>query len=165
MTATDKGQDMLSSTDEQRLRELLAAYGRNPLRWPEADRQRFAGLVRAPHLLPNGLASQAAELDRLLDASGPGPLQPPAGAHDRLMQRIAREPQLDTDPAAPPPVTGMRAMLAAGMMAASIALGVLIGLDTTAVSTLADALPGQTSAADEVLDLVLSDQLDDGSVL
>jgi hypothetical protein len=56
-------------------------------------------------------------------------------------------------------------MLAAGMMAASIALGVFVGLDTTAVSTLADALPGQTSAADEVLDLVLSDQLDDGSVL
>jgi hypothetical protein len=34
----------------------------------------------------------------------------------------------------------MRAMLAAGMMAASIALGILIGLDTTAVSTLAEAL-------------------------
>ncbi len=165
MTVRDKGQDMFSSADEQRLRELLAAYGRNPLRWPEADRQQFAGLVRAPHLLPEGLASQAAELDRLLDASGPGPLQAPAGANGRLMQRIASEPQLDADPAAPPPISGMRAMLAAGMMAASIALGVFVGLDTTAVSTLADALPGQASSADEVLDLVLSDQLDDGSVL
>jgi hypothetical protein len=56
-------------------------------------------------------------------------------------------------------------MLAAGMMAASIALGIFVGLDTTAVATLAEALPGQASASDEVLDLVLSDQLDEGGVL
>jgi hypothetical protein len=165
MTRRDKGEHILSSADEQRLHELLAAYGRNPLRWPEADRQRFAGLVRAPHLLPAGPAGEAAELDRLLDAAGPGQLPPHPGAHDRLMQRIAGEPQLSSDPAAPPPVRGFRAMLAAGMMAASIALGIFVGLDTTAVATLAEALPGQASASDEVLDLVLSDQLDEGGVL
>jgi predicted secreted protein len=74
---------------------------------------------------------------------GPASCQPPAGAHDRLMQRIAGEPQLSSDPAAPPPVRGLRAMLAAGMMAASIALGIFVGLDTTAVATLADACPAR----------------------
>ena len=50
-TAQDTGTE-LSAESRQRLAQLLQAYGRNPLRWPEADRQRFAGLVRAPQRLP-----------------------------------------------------------------------------------------------------------------
>lgn len=156
----------LSEADRQRLDGLLHAYGRNPLRWPEADRQRFAGLVRAPHLLPPEAAAGADALDRLLDLAGAATAPEPSLARARLMQRIATEPQLATDVTAPLPLGGLRGVLAAGMLAASIAIGAFIGLDTSAGETLAGSLTASASA-DEVLDLVLADpaELDDGGVL
>lgn len=156
----------LSAADRQRLDELLQAYGRNPLRWPEADRQRFAGLVRSPQLLPAEAAAGADALDRLLDLAGAAPMPEPDAARARLMQRIAAEPQLATDVTAPPPLGGLRGLLAAGMLAASIAIGAFVGLDTSAGEMLAGSLSA-SSGADEVLDLVLADpaELDDGGVL
>ncbi len=156
----------LSAADRQRLDEMLQSYGRNPLRWPDADRQRFAGLVRAPQLLPAEAAAGADALDRLLDLAGAAAMPEPAGARARLLQRVASEPQLATDVTALPPLGGLRGALAAGMLAASIAIGAFIGLDTGAGETLAGSLTA-SSGADEVLDLVLADpaELDDGGVL
>lgn len=156
----------LSPADRDRLDMLLAAYGRNPLRWPESDRQRFAMLVRAPHLLPADAAASADGLDRLLDLAGPARLTEPSGARARLMQRVKGEPQLATDITAPPPLTGLRGLLAAGMLAASLVLGAFIGVDTDAGTTLADSLSAPSST-DEVLDVVLADpaETDDGGVL
>ena len=90
----------------------------------------------------------------------------PSAARTRLMQRIAAEPQLAMDVTAPPPLGGLRGVLAAGMLAASIAIGAFIGLDTSAGETLAGSLTA-SSSADEVLDLVLADpaESDDGGVL
>jgi hypothetical protein len=156
----------LSVERQQRLEQLLQAYGRNPLRWPEADRQHFAGLVRAPHLLPAAAAGSADELDRLLDLAGPAHVGEPSGARARLLQRVSGEPQLADDITAPPPLGGLRGWLAAGMLAASLVLGAFIGLDTSAGNTLAASFQAGSSA-DEVLDIVFADpdELDDGGVL
>jgi hypothetical protein len=156
----------LSAADRQRLDQLLKAYGRNPLRWPEADRQRFAGLVRAPHQLPAEAAAQADQVDRLLDLAGAAAMPEPSAARARLLQRVAAEPQLASDVTAPPPLGGLRGLLAAGMLAASIAIGAFVGLDTSAGEMLAGSLSA-SSGTDEVLDLVLADpaELDEGGVL
>jgi len=156
----------LPAASRQRLEQLLQAYGRNPLRWPEADRQRFAGLVRSPQQLPADIAAEADGLDRLLDLAGPARMDEPAGARARLLQRVSAEPQLADDITALPPLGGLRGMLVAGMLAASLVIGVFIGLGTDAGDNLAASL--QTGAgADEVLDLVLADpaELDDGGLL
>ena len=42
MTAGNHNARQTGSALDARLAEVLAAYGRNPLRWPEADRVRFA---------------------------------------------------------------------------------------------------------------------------
>lgn len=164
-TAQDTGA-RLSAESRQRLEQLLQAYGRNPLRWPEADRERFAGLVRAPQRLPAAEAAEADGLDRLLDLAGPMRLGEPAGARARLMQRISAEPQLADDIAAPPPLGGLRGLLAAGLLAASLVLGAFIGLDTDIGNAIAASIETGTGT-DEVLDLVLADpaQPDDGGVL
>ncbi len=165
MTAPSKGHTVIPAGDEARLEALLQAYGRNPLRWPDADRTRFAHLVRAPHLLPQSAAGEAHHIDRMLDLAGAAATDEPAGARARLMQRISREPQAVDDVTAPPPFTGVRALLAAGMMAASIAIGTFVGLGTEAVPALADALQVPV-AGDDVLDVVLAVQAEyDGGVL
>ena len=156
----------MPAESRQRLEQLLQAYGRNSLRWPEADRKRFAGLMRNPQQLPSGAATEADSLDRLLDLAGPARMAEPTGARTRLLQRVSDEPQLADDITAPPPLGGLRGMLAAGMLAASLALGIFIGLDTDFGNTIAASFETGTSA-DEVLDLVLADpaELDDGGVL
>ena len=165
MTASSQGHTEISAGDAARIEALLQAYGRNPLRWPEADRLRFAHLVRAPHLLPQAAAGEADRIDRLLDLAGAAAVLEPAGARTRLLQRISAEPQIIDDVTTPPPFTGVRAWLAAGMMAASIAIGAFVGLDTNAVTTLADALQVETPG-DDVLAVVLAiDADDEGGVL
>ena len=115
---------------------------------------------------PTSGVAEADGLDRLLDLAGPTRLGEPAGARARLMQRISAEPQLADDIAAPPPLVGLRGLLAAGMLAASLVLGAFIGLDTEIGNTIAASIETGTDT-DEVLDLVLADpaQPDDGGVL
>jgi hypothetical protein len=104
---------MMKATGDERLKELLDAYGADRSRWPAADQERFAAedLSHSPDFLA------AAALDRLL-AQAAKPV-PPAGAEARLAMKIQ----------------GMRAApprrhlpwAAALPLAASLALGIYLG--------------------------------------
>ena len=170
MTAGNHKTGQTGSARDARLAEVLAAYGRNPLRWPEADRVRFANLLREPELLPEHLSVEADALDKLLDAATAAGIAEPKGARDRLFSAIKT-----TKSAAPPSALHDRKpfwksailpqqLLVAGTLAASVMLGVLAGVGTEAGSLLADSLqlPG---ASDEVLDVVLVEDSDDGGLL
>ena len=168
MTARINNGEGQGATDRVRLAEVLAAYGRNPLRWPEADRLRFANLLREPGLLPRDLSSEADQLDKLLDTAGAAPVAEPDGARDRLLTAIAAEKQAavaaNGGKTGWPSIFLTQQLLAAGALAASIMLGVFIGAGTEAGMLLADSLqlPG---VGDDVLDVVLIDNGDDGSLL
>jgi len=170
MTARNNKGKGQGSAGDARLAEVLAAYGRNPLRWPEADRVRFANLLREPELLPLELSAEADQLDKLLDMSAAAGISEPEGARARLLSCITTGSG----------TTGLAAMhgsrsgwqfgflphqlLAAGALAASIMLGVFVGISTDAGTLLADSLQLPV-ASDEVLDVVLVDDSDDGSLL
>lgn len=170
MTARNNNGKGQGSAGDARLAEVLAAYGRNPLRWPEADRVRFANLLREPELLPGDLSTEADQLDKLLDAATAAAIAEPEGARERLFSAIA----------AGPGTAGSSAMqrwksrwqsgflpqqlLVAGTLAASVMLGVFVGISTDAGTLLADSLQLQ-GATDDVLDVVLIDDGDDGSFL
>ncbi|MEM9471808.1 MAG: hypothetical protein AAGA00_07605 [Pseudomonadota bacterium] len=169
MTAGTNNGGGNGATDSVRLAEVLAAYGRNPLRWPEADRVRFARLLREPELLPRDLSAEADQLDKLLDAAGAASVAEPEGARDRLMSVIAAEKGASARVTRSriggwPSILLPQQLLAAGTLAASIMLGVFMGAGTDAGLLLADSLqlPGTT---DDVLDTVLIDNGDDGSLL
>jgi len=170
MTARNNNGKGQGSAGEARLAEVLAAYGRNPLRWPEADRVRFANLMREPELLPSDLSTEADQLDKLLDAATAASICEPEGARNRLLSAIA--PGSGTD--GPAVMRGTKSrwhagflphqLLAAGALAASVMLGVFVGIGTDAGTLLADSLQFP-AASDDVLDVVLIDDGYDGSLL
>lgn len=168
MTARTNNGEGQGANDRTRLAEVLAAYGRNPLRWPEADRVRFANLLREPELLPRDLSDAADQLDKVLDTAGAAFVAEPEGARDRLLSAIAAEKQAVATAhggtAVWRPVFRPQQLLAVGALAASIMLGVFLGAGTDAGMLLVDSLqlPG---AGDDVLDVVLIDNGDDGSLL
>ncbi len=82
MTARNNNGKGQGSAADARLAEVLAAYGRNPLRWPEADRVRFANLLREPELLPRDLSADADQLDKLLDTATAAAIAEPEGARE-----------------------------------------------------------------------------------
>lgn len=167
MTARNNNGKGQGSAGDARLSEVLSAYGRNPLRWPEADRVRFANLLREPELLPVDLSTEADQLDKLLDLATAGAIGEPEGARDRLLSAIAAEPGIARAAAIK---SGWQfgflphQLLAAGTLAASIMLGVFVGISTDAGTLLADSLQ-LPAASDDVLDVVLVDDSDDGSLL
>jgi hypothetical protein len=170
MTARNNNGKGQGSAGDARLAEVLAAFGRNPLRWSEADRVRFANLLHEPELLPRDLSADADQLDKLLDTATAAAIAEPEGARDRLLSAIAAGPG-----AAGPAAKHRRKsrwqsgllpqqLLVAGTLAASVMLGVFVGVSTDAGTLLADSLqlPGAT---DDVLDVVLIDDGDDGGLL
>ncbi len=105
-----------------RLREVLAAYGADPARWPAAERDRLMALVESePELL-----AEAREIDLVL-ARAKQP-QVPASAAARLLARAGQEkkPQGTVIP-----FDRARASIwswgAAAALAASFGLGIFIG--------------------------------------
>jgi|GEM_PF-1697310 len=170
MTAGNKNAEDRGSARDARLADVLAAYGRNPLRWPEADRVLFANLLREPELLPGHLSAEADKLDKLLDTATAASIAEPQGARDRLFSAIAA-----TRDAAAPAAGHVRKtfwrsgilpqqLLVAGTLAASVMLGVFVGAGTEVGSLLEESLqlPG---ASDDVLDVVLVEDSDDGGLL
>ena len=170
MTARNNNGKGQGSAADARLAEVLAAYGRNPLRWPEADRVRFANLLREPELLPLDLSAEADQLDKLLDMAASASISEPEGARGRLLSSITT----GSGTAGPAVTDGSRSswqfgflphqLLAAGTLAASVMLGVFVGISTDAGTLLADSLQ-LPAASDDVLDVVLVDDSDDGSLL
>jgi hypothetical protein len=167
MTARNNNGKGQGSAGDARLAEVLAAYGRNPLRWPEADRVRFANLLREPGLLPQDLSAEADQLDKLLDAATAASISEPDGARGRLLSAISAGPGTDR-PAAIKSRWHIgflpQQLLVAGTLAASVMLGVFVGINTDVGTLLADSLQ-LPAAADDVLDVVLVDDSDDGSLL
>jgi len=155
---------------ENRLEQVLSAYGRNPLRWPQADRVHLAHLLRRPELMPVSATALADQLDQLLDVAGANAVPEPEGARARLVQRMTGEARQVPTPSGRSNLSWWRAgvhpqgLVAAGMLAASIAIGIFIGVDTSAGTLLADSLLWQSSS-DEVLDLVLLEDAHDGGLL
>lgn len=170
MTAANNNAKDRGSTRDARLAAVLAAYGRNPLRWPEADRVRFANLLREPELLPEHLSAEADMLDKLLDTATAASIVEPQGVRDRLFSTIKATRDTAPSAAVHDRKTFWRSgilpqhLLVAGTLAAGVMLGVFVGVGTEAGSLLVDSLqlPG---ASDDVLDVVLVEDSDDGGLL
>jgi hypothetical protein len=172
MTRRKQDKGTVQPDHDQRLAEVLAAYGRNPLRWPGADRIRFAHLIRRSDRLPPEAASAAARLDSLLDLAGPEVATPPPGAQQRLLDRLDAvsatvspgAPELPAMSGRPAGLANAPRWLAAGMLAASVVFGVVMGATTQTGTVLAESLQ-LPAAADEVLDVVLAGGPDEGGLL
>ncbi len=170
MTSGNNNTKGSSSARDARLAAVLAAYGRNPLRWPEADRVRFANLLREPEQLPGLLSAEADQLDKLLDMAAAASISEPQGARDRLFSAIKATKGITPSAAVHDRRTFWKSgilpqqLLVAGTLAASVMLGVFVGVGTEAGDLLVDSLqlPG---ASDEVLDVVLMEDSDDGDLL
>ena len=124
------------SNKDNRLSEVLAAYGADPRRWPAADRSELAALIR-----PESQEwREAAALDRLL-ATASQPLMP-AAASDRLLMKVHGTRN----------VSARRVFRwsTALPLAASLLLGIYLG----AVDSIDPWLPAEeTLAADDDADL------------
>lgn len=129
--------------DKERLKQVLASYGADPKRWPEADRK----LARD---MSDG--GEAAEIDRLLDQASMPSI--PAGASARLIAEAGKR--------SPPsnvtvlrPRTDKQVWYSITALAASLALGIFIGTQ----EDFADVLPfGATPAVDDATGLVGLDE-------
>ena len=111
--------------DREALTQLLEVYGADRTRWPARERLRFAGLVcedREAH----SLVAEAAALDRLLDLA-------PKASENReraLADRIVATAVAARRPSRRPFLAGRFAgseWPAAGLLAASLVLGVFVG--------------------------------------
>ncbi len=157
--------------EQDRLRQVLDAYGRNPLRWPERDRVRFAGLLRSPAELPADIAAEADTLDKLLDRAGPSAVPEPQGAQARLLQKVAAQARIAGDGRAS---AGVRfswrdmfqpqALFTASVLVVGIIAGIVAGADADTGFALADILQ-LSPLPDDIVDTVLLTEGDDGGIL
>jgi hypothetical protein len=134
----------------RRLRRLLAAYGADPVRWPEAEAPAAADLLRST-TEAQALQREARGLDARLDCH-PAPAPDPA-----LLERtLARAAQLEQDqPRAHLPWLGpwprpVWPQLAA--LAGAAALGLMVGWS--------DLLPAPAAAPPDAIALTLLDGLE-----
>ncbi|WP_162918982.1 hypothetical protein [Taklimakanibacter deserti] len=110
-----------------RLREVLAAYGANPARWPVSERDRLMALVeREPELL-----AEAREIDQVLARARAKAPEVPAGAAARLLARAGQQKPQGTvvpfDQARARPRPSIWTWGAAAALAASFGLGIFLG--------------------------------------
>ncbi|MEQ8281618.1 MAG: hypothetical protein RIC04_02510 [Parvibaculum sp.] len=150
----------------ERLKEIVDAWGASPSRWPEAERGAAEALLAASSEA-RGLVAEAQRLDALLDAA---PVEAPSAA---LMERLmAARPR----PAANAPSRTVaerrgwwRALVdtvwpdgspavAAGTLAASIMLGVVVGSAADfSPLTEAETVAVETTADDQLIALAMAD--------
>jgi hypothetical protein len=126
--------------DRKRLEQVLAAYGADPGRWPEADR-------RLAHLLGAKDKAAARKIDALLGQASP--IAAPSGAQDRLAARLSqsRGNVIAMTPRTPRP--RFPSLWAGAALAASLAIGVYLG-----GTGVADDLMESVAGLDEPLDLI-----------
>ena len=162
------------------LAHLLDAWGGAPARWPPQVRERIGQIVAAE---PGGrvLIAEAHALDGLLDHGREATAQVPHGLADRIVAAAlaealaARQPADRTPgkvialpsrlrPQAPPAMRGQ--WRAAGLMAASLLLGIYIGGTINlapALQDLADAI-GLSTEIEPVL-VASGEELNDEDIL
>jgi hypothetical protein len=121
--------------DEARFAILLDAYGGDPRRWPGQERAQAEAFVKAFPERAAPLLEEALKLDAALDAFAPPP--PPTALLRARILRAAREVVKPFN---------MRMALAA--MAASLAIGVLIGAQGVEGAARADAADAAIAALD-----------------
>ena len=129
----------------QRLERLLQAYGADPMRWPQGERQAALALLAADPALEKQ-RREAAALDALLDRA-----EPPQASGELLGDILA---------AAGPPSwrQWLRATWPFGPLwqpASGLALAALAGVMVGATLTSPADLAGLTQIADELEGLVL----------
>ncbi len=151
-----------------RLQAVLAAYGADPARWPDQDRE-LAPLLTAPIPELTTSLEDARNLDEAL-AHTSRPVAPPAAA-DRLVARIEDEAVAEAPgnvvvftrhgaerPAAPRTALSGRLAVATSL-AASLVLGIYLGAsgqsDWLTPPLLAEESPEYMSAELDVLDSTL----------
>jgi len=122
----------------ERLDSILAAYGADPKRWPEAERADALAFARAQAID----LSDAKLTDALLDLA-----PAPAAPSDLLTARILRT--------APRPATAARLRAAGWALAACMILGALIGYG-------AGAMAPTSSGGDDLVAAALSPLAPDG---
>lgn len=81
-------------SDQERLQEVLEAYGASPDRWPEEERAPLAQLIDAS-AEARALHERAVRLDQVLDAAGPIDAPSPD-----LVARILDDAPRSTEPSA-----------------------------------------------------------------
>lgn len=101
---------------QERFIEILEAYGADPARWPEAEREAADAYARAhPDLVADALAVEAA----LDSALGPADAETSALLEARIMKSV------------PAPAAGrMPAWRIAGAIAAAVLVAVSVGMGT-----------------------------------
>lgn len=111
---------VMTMTNE-RFKELLDAYGANPARWPEAEREAALALAKSSDEARR-LLDEAAALDRLIDLAETTPVTP------ELQARIlAALPELRRGGVIASLMPGRPAWIPITALAASLALGLGVG--------------------------------------
>lgn len=101
---------------QERFIEILEAYGADPARWPEAEREAAEAYARAhPDLVADALAIEA-ELDAAL---GPAEVEASALLEARIMKSMPR-----------PATGGLPSWRIAGAVAAALLVAVSVGMGT-----------------------------------
>lgn len=138
----------MSKTLQQRLEAVLAAYGADPLRWPEEERS-----VLAPYLAGSRDAlAEARELDRILDLASV-PREPQQSANS-ILRAIEADPPASNIVRLPPSRPAILPWLSALPLAASLALGFYLGAQGSLDSLLPSSITGEVLAAgDDPADL------------
>jgi anti-sigma factor RsiW len=125
MTSKDGSHSLLAQ-----LEAVLAIHGARAERWPQEMRARLSAFVEEDRAAARLLA-EARALDRLLNAA-PDP-SPPHGLEARILAAAFQPRQR------PVPVRTVRAMWPeATLLAASLFIGIVIGLSGTAMPALQD---------------------------
>jgi hypothetical protein len=125
--------------DRKRLEQVVAAYGADPGRWPEADRRL------APLLADLDVAEARAIDAALANASRPVSA---SGSLDRLAARLSASGVVV--PMTPRPARPrFQALWAGGALAASLAIGIYLG-----GSDVADDFVDPVASAERPLDLI-----------
>lgn len=133
----------MSENQENRLKEVLEAYGADPRRWPEADRQALAGRAVSQ-------AAEAAEIDKVLALA----TLPRAGASaiTGILAQAAGESAGTSNVVLLRPRSSrvnISRWFAAVPIAASLALGFYVGSTGSLDALLPAALVGEAVAAGE----------------
>ncbi|MFW6076153.1 MAG: hypothetical protein ACOC71_00240 [Hyphomicrobiales bacterium] len=144
----------------ERLRAVLAAYGADPARWPESDRELAPLLAASDPDLATSLEDARSLDSALARASHPAA---PAAAADRLVASVSQTPgnvvafarHGATPPAAPRTALSSRLAVATSL-AASLVLGIYLGAsgqsDWLTAPLTAEESPEYMSAELDVLD-------------
>ncbi|MGI9406785.1 MAG: hypothetical protein ACR2O4_10485 [Hyphomicrobiaceae bacterium] len=148
-------------TELKQLEETIAVYGSDPSRWPEGRAEALLAVRQSPD--GAALLAEAAALEGTLDLA-PGVSDDGHGALlARIMDATADTPSR-TQPVDWRSVVRQRGMVAAGLLAASLMIGVFAGLNGVGSETVQDGLSVvqlNTTNEDELLaDLTLSSEID-----